>query len=254
VLIAFTIARTTERLAVVQELISRGNSSLLSIYQLIEVFPERDAVCVRALIDRQLTDQIDYQLVDNHLSATSHLALTAAVYALEPQTRQQEEAYKGLVEVCVDMTSNRGLIEARTGQALSRIEWTSLLLLLLILLTLIVVLPGGTLWGALVAGTFAGTLVALMVLLRKLDMLRWHERASIWEPTARLFRSMEQHPYIPRTVVLSGRYKPSGFVRLVDYPDPYPDRTSKIVTVVHFTRGVVSQSAVEPERAAASKG
>ena len=43
VLIAFTIARTTDRLAVVQNLVSRGNASLLSIHQLVSVFPEQDA-------------------------------------------------------------------------------------------------------------------------------------------------------------------------------------------------------------------
>ena len=31
----------------------------------------------------------------------------------------------------------------------------------------------------------AGALVTLIVLLRKLDLLRWHERVTIWEPTTR---------------------------------------------------------------------
>ena len=75
---------------------------------------------------------------------------------------------------------------------------------------LIVVLPGGTVWGALIAGALAGTLVTLVVLLRKLDLLRWHERSSIWEPTTRLFRSMGLHPYVPRQVIVNGRYRPSG--------------------------------------------
>ncbi len=198
VLIAFTIARTTERLAVVQNLLSRGNSSMLSIYQLMAIFPEPDAVRVRVLIDRQLTSQIDYRLVDNHLSTPPHLALNDAVFNLDPQTRQEEIAYRSLLHTCIDMTANRALIEATTGQSLSTIEWLGLLLLLLILISLIVVLPGGTVLGALIAGALAGTLVTLVVLLRKLDLLRWHERSAIWEPTTRLFRSMGLHPYVPR--------------------------------------------------------
>ena len=176
VLIAFTIARTTERLAVVQGLVSRGNACLLSIHQMVGVFPDDDAAQVRGLIDRQLTDQIDYRLVDNHLSTPSHMALTDAALALEPTTTQQSGAYRGLVDTCIEMASNRALIEATTGQSLQPIEWIALLLLLLILMALIVVLPGGTLWGALIAGALAGTLVTLVVLLRKLDLLRWHER------------------------------------------------------------------------------
>jgi hypothetical protein len=149
-------------------------------------------------------------------------------------TRQQEVIYKEVVEVCINMASDRALIEAATGQSLSVIEWTGLLLLLLLLMSLIAVLPGGTILGALVAGLMAGTLVTLIILLRKLDRLRWHERASIWEPTARLFRSMGRDPYVPRDVIESGRYRPTGRVRVADYIDPYPDRTRKIVTVEDF--------------------
>ena len=237
VLIAFTIARTTERLKLVQNLISRSNSSLLSMYQLMATFPEEDAAHVRALIDRQLTDQIDYRLVDNHLSTPSHLALNDAVFALDPKTRQEEIAYRSLVHTCIEMTANRALIEATTGQSLSTIEWLGLLLLLVILLSLIVVLPGGTVYGAVIAGALAGTLVTLVVLLRKLDLLRWHERSAIWEPTTRLFRSMGLHPYVPREVITSGRYQPSGLVRVVDYPDPYPDRSTKIVSLEDLVAG-----------------
>ena len=213
ILMAFTIVRTRERLALVQDLVSKGNASLLAIHSLMEVFPGAERSSVRELIDRQLTDQIDYRLVDNFLSSSSHLALINAVIALEPRTRQEEVVYKEAVEICIDMGSNRALIEAASGQALSAIEWSGLLLLLLLLMGLIAVLPGGTLWGALVAGLMAGTLVTLIVLLRKLDRLRWHERTSIWEPTARLFRSMGRDPVrAPR----SHRFRPLPTHR----PDP----------------------------------
>jgi hypothetical protein len=231
VLIAFTIARTTERLAVVQTLVSRNNASLLSILQLMAVFAADRTEVVREMIDHQLTDQIDYRLVDNHLATPSNLALTATIIDLDPQTLQQEQAYRSLLDVCIDITANRAQIEATTGQSLQPIEWIGLLLLLLILLALIVVLPGGTVWGALIAGALAGTLVTLVVLLRKLDLLRWHEVSSIWEPTTRLFRSMGLHAYVPRQVIVEGRYRPSGLVRVVDYPDPYPERSTKIVTL-----------------------
>ena len=96
---------------------------------------------------------------------------------------------------------------------------------------LIAVLPGGTAFGALVAGVLAGTLVTFMVLLRKLDRLRWHERVTTWGPTERLFHSMGRDPYVPREVIESGRFRPTGRVRVVEYPDPYPIRASKVVKV-----------------------
>ena len=231
VLLAFTIVRTRERLALVQDLVARDNSALFSIHQLVAVFGEEERENIRELVDEHLTDQIDYRLVDYHMAAASNQRLVDAVYALEPQGPQQESVYKELVALGINMTADRANIEAATGQALSPIEWTGLLLLLLLLVALIAVLPGGTVLGSIVAGVLAGTLVTFMVLLRKLDRLRWHEVVTIWEPTTRLFRKMGYDPYVPRDVIESGRYQPSGRVRVVEYPDPYPMRASKIVKV-----------------------
>jgi hypothetical protein len=189
------------------------------------------------LIDRQLTSEIDYRLVDHHHSTPAFLELSAAIYALEPQSQQQVGAYRELIRLCIEMGSNRSIIESITGQALSVLEWSGLTLLLLVLVGLMAIIPGGTPLGAVVAGVLAGTLTALMILLRKLDLLRWHERVSIWEPTTRLFRNMGLDPYVPRLVIDSGRYRPTGRIRVVDYPDPYPDRSSKRVTVELLDNG-----------------
>jgi hypothetical protein len=231
VLLAFTIARARERLLLLQDTISKNDSALLSIHQMIAVFPEEDRLRIRALVDEQLTSEIDYRLVDHHYSTPAFLALAAAIYALEPQSQQQVGAYRELLRLCIDIGSNRAIIESITGQSLSVLEWSGLILLLLLLVGLIAVIPGGTVLGALAAGVMSGTLTTLMILLRKLDLLRWHERVSIWEPTTRLFRSMDLDPYVPREVIDSGRYRPIGRIRVVDYPDPYPDRTSKIITL-----------------------
>ena len=230
-LLAFTIVRMRERLVLVQDLVAKGDASLFSIHQMMAVFGPDDRAHIRDLIDEHLTDQIDYRLVDYHLASGSYFKLIRAVYGVNPRTPQEEAVYKELVTLCIDMNSDRALVEAATGQALSPIEWIGLLLLLLLLLALIAVLPGGTVLGAVVAGTLAGTLVTLMFLLRKLDLLRWHERVTIWEPTTRLFRNMGRDPYVPRHVIENSRYRPTGRVRVVEYPDPYPIRSTKIVTL-----------------------
>jgi hypothetical protein len=231
VLLAFTIARARERLLLLQDTINKNDAALLSIHQMISVFPEEDQARIRDLIDEQLTSEIDYRLVDHHYSTPAFLALAAAIYALEPQSQQQVGSYRELLRLCIDVGSNRAIIESITGQSLSVLEWSGLILLLLLLVGLIAVIPGGTVLGAAAAGVMAGTLTTLMILLRKLDLLRWHERTSIWEPTTRLFRSMDLDPYVPRAVIDSGRYRPAGRIRVVDYPDPYPDRSSKVVTI-----------------------
>jgi hypothetical protein len=226
VLLAFTIVRMRDRLAQVQELVARGNSGLFSVYQLSSVFHPADCERIRVLIDEHLVDQIDYRLATD-----SYLVLVDEVRRLNPTTQQQQSVYRELVKSSVEMDGYRALIEAVTGQEMSSLEWTALTLLLLVLLGLFSVLPGGTVLGALVVGTLAIALATLMILIRKLDVLRWHERVTIWEPTTRLFRSMGLDPYVPRLVIDSGRYLPVGRVRVVDYPDPYPDRSRKVITV-----------------------
>ena len=234
VLLGFTIARLRDRLAIVQNLIAEGHACLLSIYQMVEVFGEDERNCIRELIDGHLTEQIDFRLVDNHMAMGSFVALTEAVYRLDPQTIQQQHTYKELLVQCNAMNEDRMLMEAATGQNLSAVEWGGLLLLFLLLVSLAAVLPGGRLLGAVVVGVLTGTLVTFMVIVRMLDRLRWHERVTIWEPTARLFRTMGRDPYVPHEVILTGRFRPSGRVRVVDYPDPYPARSTKVVRVVEL--------------------
>jgi hypothetical protein len=67
----------------------------------------------------------------------------------------------------------------------------------------------------------------------KADASSWvrgkKKAVTISEPTTRLFRSMGRDPCVPREVIESGRYRPTGRVSVVEYPDPYPIRSSKIV-------------------------
>ena len=84
-LLAFTIVRTRERLALVHGLVAKGNSSLFSIHQMMAVFGEDDRIRIRPLIDRHLTDQIDYRLVDYHAASPSYLELMDA--RLRPRSR-----------------------------------------------------------------------------------------------------------------------------------------------------------------------
>jgi hypothetical protein len=231
VLLAFSIQRTRERLTNVQNLVSNGNSHLLAMYQLMVAFDAETRERIRYLIDHHLTDQINYRLTEHYLADDSFFELVNSISLLECRTKEQENTYKNLLDICVKMIGDRSNIESATAQPMSVTEWLGLLTLLLLLLSLLTLLPGGSVLGAIVVGVLAGAVVVLMTLLRKLDRLRWHERVTIWEPTSRLFRSMGQHPYVPRAVIDSGRYRPTGLVRVVDFPDPYPIRSTCIVTV-----------------------
>lgn len=237
VLLAFSIQRTRERLSTVQNLVSNGNSHLLAMYHLMVAFDVETRQRIRYLIDFHLTDQINYRLVDHYLADDSFFELVNEISLLECRTKEQENTYKNLLDICVKMIGDRSNIESATAQPMSITEWLGLLTLLLLLLILLTVLPGGSVLGAIVVGVLGGAVVVLMTLLRKLDRLRWHERVTIWEPTTRLFRSMGQYPYVPGEVIDSGRYCPTGLVRVVDFPDPYPNRSTSVVTVEDLGSG-----------------
>jgi hypothetical protein len=198
------------------------------------IFSEEDRTRIRQLIDLHLTDQIDYHLVDHYLGDDSFYELSRSVLQVDTSTKNQENAYKVLVDLVVQMMNDRSSIESATAQAMSPIEWLGLSTLLVLLLGLITVVPQGSIVGAIVAGVLAAALVVLLTLVRRLDRLRWHEVSAIWEPTTRLFRQMGQHPYVPREVITARRYLPTGLVRVVDYPDPYPIRSTKHVSVVYY--------------------
>ncbi len=234
VLLAFSIQRSRERLSTVQNLISKGNSALLAIYELMVVFGEEDRRHIRELIDRHLTEQIDYHLVDYYRADGSFYELAEAVFQLELENKSQENAHKVLLDLGAHSMNDRSSIESATAQAMSATEWLGLVTLLFLLLALIAVVPEGNVLGSVVAGILAGALVVLMSLVRRLDRLRWHERSAIWEPTTRLFRQMGQHPYVPREVIEAGRYQPTGLIRVVEFPDPYPIRSTKRITVEYF--------------------
>ncbi|HVA05756.1 MAG TPA: hypothetical protein VNG12_03340 [Acidimicrobiales bacterium] len=112
-LLAFTIVRTRERLALVHDLIAKGNSSLFSVHQLMAVFGERDRNRIRGLIDKHFTDQIDFRLVDYHNASQSFQELLDAVYALDPRTSQEEVVYKELVQLGISMGEYRALIKVQ---------------------------------------------------------------------------------------------------------------------------------------------
>jgi hypothetical protein len=234
VLLAFSIQRMRDRLSRVQDVLSLSNSNLLAVYFMAAIFEPETCQDLRDHIDAHLTDQISYQLLDYDSANPSYDALMAKIMELQCQTKEQQNAHKKLLEIAADTLSDRASIQATARQPLSAIEWIGMLSLLVLMLILLALLPGTSDIGVIVVGVLAGVLVMLMSLLRKLDRLRWHERVTIWEPSTRLFRRMGLDPFVPRPVIESGRYRPTGRVRVVDFPDPYPDRRRKFVTLEDF--------------------
>lgn len=221
----------------VNELLKAGDADLVSIYQLAASFGREARSAIRDVMDMHLQDQIDYRLVDFDRSTASFLDLFERVRALTPGSAAQEIAYDHMLGICTLASERRKQLEALVRQRITTVEWVTLLSLLAALWGLMLAANGGPLVSSVLGGVLVASLGGVMVVLRHLDDFRWQEGDAIWKPLHTLFLSLDLVPYYPRIALTSGRLDPpSGRLRLVDYPFPYPEMTNKIIEEVDHIR------------------
>ena len=237
ILVAFAIENARGGLSRVNELLKAGDADLVSIYQLSASFGPDAQAELRDVIDAHIQDQIDYRLVDFERSTPSFLTLFARVRDLEPTSTRGEIAYDHLLGICTAASERRKQLEALVRQRVSPVEWVTLVSLLAALWGLMLAANGGPIVAGLLGGVLVASLAGLLVLLRHLDEFRWQEGEAIWNPLHNLFLSLDLLPYYPRDTVRTGRLDPpSGQLRLVDYPHPYPDMTDKTIVIADHVR------------------
>lgn len=235
---AFAIENARNGLARVNELLKAGDADLVSIYKLSAAFSPEVQATVRRALDRHLQDQIDYRLVDFDRSNPSFLDLFDAVRRLDPKSAAQGIAYDHLLGVLVAASERRKQLEALVRQRVSPVEWVTLLSLLGALWGLMFAANGGPWVSSVLGGVLVASLAGIMVVLHHLDEFRWQEGTAIWKPLHTLFLSLDLLPYYPRAAVQSGRVDPdTGRLRVVDYPNRYPDVSGKRVEEIDHVRG-----------------
>ena len=210
----------------------------MSIYKLSASFGHEVQANVRDTLDRHMQDQIDYRLVDFDRSNPSFLELFDEVRSLDPSSTAQEVAYDHLLGVLVSASERRKQLEALVRQRVSTIEWLTLLSLLGALWGLMLAANGGPWVSSFLGGVLVASLAGIMVVLHHLDDFRWQEGDAIWKPLHALFLSLDLLPYYPRAALQSRRVDPeSGRLRVVDYPNRYPDVSGKHVEEIDHVRG-----------------
>lgn len=233
----FAIENARTRLIRVNELLKAGDADLISLHELSASFSERVQDEVRDLIDAHLQDQIDYRLVDFDRSTTSFTALFRWVRELEPQSPQQEVGYDHLIDVCIKAAERRKLLESLVRQRVSNVEWLTLLSLFTAMWGLMLASSNGPLVANVLGGVLVASLAGILLVLRHFDQLRWQEGDAIWQPLHSLALSVGLIPYYPRPVITTGRADPpTGPIRIVDYPHPYPDMSNKQVSVIYHVQ------------------
>lgn len=230
VFVAFALDSARTRMAKVNDLLKVDEANLLALHELAQSLGPETGGHMRELLDRHLQDQIDYRLVHFHLSAPSHLAILRFTIDLA-RGKGSDLIREQMLTLALQTNANRTQVETSTGHTLSRAEWMCIFGLLLLLLVSLPLFDTGTVWGAFIVAILGTILAAFVAILWNVDHLRWQEDTWIWAPLHRLFQNLGLLPYYPRVVVTERRAKVNGRVRLVDYPNPYPDISGKVVSI-----------------------
>lgn len=233
IFVAFSIANNHSRLSKINETLKGDSAIILSIYEMLTVFGKETQEEVQKLLDKYLIDQIDYYLEDFRYSQQSFTNLYRYLINLEPRNKRQETVYDAIVNLLNNSMANRKHVETLVKQKMFTFEWISILMLLGLIIFLVFNINSGSAYSVLLSALLASASIILVFVLRDLDSLRWKEQSAIWEPLNSLFISLNLLPYYPKEVInRRGVQLTRGQeMRVVEYPDPYPEMTHKIVTV-----------------------
>ncbi len=233
ILLGFTLENVRSGQARVNELLKSVDADMLAIYQLTSVFGDSVQHRFRGLLDVHLQDQIDYFLPDWCKSEPSYIALWRATVMLQPDGTAQEVAYDHLLGQLEVMGSHRKQLESLVRQRVRGPEWLALIGLFAALWLLVLMAGLVPVVLTIIEALMIAALAGLLCVAWLMDRFRWQEVDAIWEPLHRLALALDLVPYYPADVFESGRLdQPPGEVRLARYPNPYPDMTDKVVTLV----------------------
>ncbi len=234
IFLAFSIADSRSRFNKITTALEMNRAAYLGIYQFSGVLGPKVQMKIQKLIDNLLIDTLDYFLTDYKYSSKSFLNLSEYVINLEPETKSEQNAYSSMTKILIGTLNNRKQVEALVRRSMLRFEWAIILILLFIILFCLFSLNDGTLVSIVTTTLLSTATITLVFVLRDFNSLRWKEEYGIWDPLGDLFRELDLLPYYPRAVLNEKRVKleKGQKVRIVEYPNPYPDMTGKEVKVV----------------------
>ena len=233
---AFSITNRHDRLNKIKEILRENDAIFLFCYQSSSIFSIKVQKEIQSLIDKNLTDQIDYYLTDFRHSNTSFISLLTYIINLKPKTKAQEIVYGKMVDLLGDMSKNRKQVETLVQSRMPEFEWLSLIILGIIIIFCIFYTNDGQLFVATASTLLATTVVVLLLIIRDLDTLKWKENNWIWTQLNDLFYEINLLPYYPKNLIKSGRVKleKNQTIRLSTCPNKYPDMTGKVVEIIQI--------------------
>ena len=234
IFLAFAIANRQSRLNSIRTSLRKDDALLFSIYKLSACFGTETQNKCRLLIDAFLINTIDCELVDYDKSVNKFNELFDFFLGIEPKTDVQKIIYDNIIYALKESTYNKKELIHWLNEKMLGFEWGSLLILGSVILMSLFIINNNSAISVLITVLLGTSLVLFLLILRELDNLSWKEGSWIWYPLAQLFIELDLIPYIPKAILDKKKIslKKGVAYRVVEYPNPYPDFSDKIIKII----------------------
>ena len=229
----FSISNRYTRLNRIKDYLKENDAIMHFLYRSSPVFGSKVQKEIQKLIDEHLIEQIDYYLIDFHKSGKTFLDLFNYLVNLKSSNKEQETLYDKYIDLLDDMTKNRKMVEVLVRSRIQKFEWASLGSLLVLIIFCIIFLNTGEFFITVASILLATSTTILFMMLLDLDTLHWKENSWVWGQLEDLFHELDLLPYYPEKVIQDGRtvLTKGTEIRMVTYPNPYPNIEGKNVRV-----------------------
>ncbi|MHC1716377.1 MAG: hypothetical protein AB9915_00570 [Candidatus Dojkabacteria bacterium] len=235
VLFAYYLGSSKDKHKLIVSNLRKDDAQMISMYQQVKYFDEVTRTEIVRLIDNYIQSQIDYFLKDYYLTNKEFMQLYTYIQGIEAKNERELEAKKKLFSFLSDSLEIRKNVEANAYNKITSGEWITLFVFALIILLTTIGLYNGTIESIVVTVLLSFGIIILLVLLDRIDNLKWRQDEYIWIPLTLLFRELDLLPYFPKKIMKNRRVgNIKGKVRIVEYPNVYPDFTDKKIEIVEI--------------------
>jgi hypothetical protein len=245
IMYGFLLANRYERLGHLRTNLLEDDGRVVNIYRQSIVFGSKVQKKFQKLLDEYLILQLDYRLEDWSKNTYKLFEIQDYVLSIKPRGEVQKQVWNQILSHIENVVVSDRFILHVMKSRLAGYEWGSLIILASIVCSSLLMLPHETLWLKFIIAMLAATLVLLLLVLARLNSLRWGRRNWAWIPLIRLFNEIGTRPYFGEPLIVSGTVDKKLLVSLDTYrvgifPNEYPDLSGKKIKVVNNRKVVKS--------------
>ncbi len=235
ILLGFSLSRRYIRFSEIKGALRLNDAKFFEIYQHSKLFSKKVSTIALSKIEECLINQIDYKLIDFAYTLPKLISLREYVFhAFKPKTYRQEQAYYHILDASKILLESNKKIEHNIQDNMPKHEWIVLGVLSTIIWVALLLLGHDHVVALIIIPLLATSFFYILLILQKVDLLRWNEHEWIWNPLSGLFRSMGLDPYFPVEVFVGKRVpfsylKTLSAYRVAVHKYPYPNMDEKKV-------------------------